>query len=239
VKKNLFVITSNEPLFALHGTSYLPLVTINRQGQQITADKAYIYRDKKTDKLSVIDLYGKVNLREPRTLVIADKMHLDLKTKQENLEGIIYRTAVYSSGTAPVFNNAQLQKSRNVYHLTAWGKATEFVQEHPRIYELKNASYSTCPPLTNVWRVQASDIQLNKLTGRGTAKNARLYIKNVPIFYTPYFNFPIDNRRKTGLLFPFAGRTTRSGAQITAPFYWNIEPFLQNAAWKQPIYFAT
>lgn len=226
INTNSMVITSDQPFFSFHGTSFLPSATINRLGQQITANKAYLYRDPTTGKINAINLFGDINLREPRTLVVATKAHLDLKTKEQILDDILYRTAIYSAANLKpaIPNNQALQNARQVYHLSAWGQAAEFAQHKPKVYELKQASYSTCPPLTNVWEVKASEITLDKNSGRGVAKHARLYIKKIPVFYTPYFNFPIDNRRKTGFLFPFIGRTTKSGEQLTTPFYWNLAP---------------
>jgi LPS-assembly protein len=65
---------------------------------------------------------------------------------------------------------------------------------------------------------------MNKKTGEGSAKNAWMEFKGVPVFYTPYMNFPIDSRRKTGLLPPEFGNTGRSGFRFNMPFYWNVAP---------------
>lgn len=46
----------------------------------------------------------------------------------------------------------------------------------------------------------------------------------MPVAYVPYMNFPIDDRRKTGLLPPTLGQSTRSGTDFSVPFYWNIAP---------------
>ena len=39
-------------------------------------------------------------------------------------------------------------------------------------------------------------------SGRGVARNARLNFKGVPILYSPWLSFPLDDRRKSGFLYP-------------------------------------
>jgi len=227
-KKNLISLSSNQGLFSLHGTSISQgKVTITRLGQQIVASKAYLYRDPVTGKLSAVDLSGNVILREPDTLIVAKSAHYDLKSSLRSLNDIIFRTAVYgNTGVKTVVTNQDLQKSRQVDHLSAWGQAAEFSQSQPKIYELQQTTYSTCPPGpgTCAWQIKASHIVLNKTTGRGVATHARLLVKGVPIFYTPYFNFPIDARRQTGFLPPRPGREGLLGYYLKLPFYWNMAP---------------
>src|SRR3990167_10562423 len=59
-------VTGSQALFAQHGTTVLEgKVNMVRQGQQITANKAYVYRDQNTGKFTSMDLLGNVHLREP------------------------------------------------------------------------------------------------------------------------------------------------------------------------------
>src|SRR5262249_50244506 len=74
------------------------------------------------------------------------------------------------------------------------------------------------------WRVEASEMVLDKNRGRGVAWHARLMVKEVPVFYLPYFSFPLDHRRKTGFLSPSMGMSEKWGAYLLVPFYWNIAP---------------
>ncbi|HSW94267.1 MAG TPA: LPS assembly protein LptD [Gammaproteobacteria bacterium] len=221
-------VTADQMLFAQHGTSIgQGKVTITRFGQQIVANKAYLARDPVTGKLVTIDMVDDVTLREPNSLVVAKTGHLDLRTKGESLHDILYRTAIYADRDRQktiVYTEKELQQPRKIVQLSAWGKADDFKQSASRIYEFQNASYSTCPPLTHAWQVKASHIMLDKNTGRGTAKDARVYVQGVPIFYTPYLNFPIDSRRQTGFLTPTAGTSSKAGVTVRAPFYWNTAP---------------
>ncbi len=227
INTDKFLITSDQGVFSFHGTSVSQgKVTITRAGQEITANKAYLYRDPKTGKISAIDMEGNVRLHEPNQLVVGKFLHYDKTTASTTLNDLLYRTTIYGdTNPTPVsVSYTEQQKTRKSTQMTAWGKATSFNQNKPKVYDFTQASYSTCPPLTHVWNLKAQSIELNKNTGRGTARNARLYIKNIPVFYTPYFNFPIDARRQTGFLFPRFGSSNRFGPYLITPYYWNLAP---------------
>jgi LPS-assembly protein len=225
--RNLIQITSNEGLlFSARGTSISQgLITIVRGDQQISASRAFLYRDPETGKPSSADLMDHVTFREPNNLIIAHSAFYDLETNGKLLKNIFYRIAVYGdlSNKKPPSRD-ELKKERKIAQLSAWGKADEFRQTIPNIYYLENASYSTCPPTNTAWKVNAGHIVLNRETGRGYARNASISVKGIPVFYTPYLNFPIDNRRQTGFLWPTIGTSSKSGAYFSAPYYINLAP---------------
>ena len=64
---------------------------------------------------------------------------------------------------------------------------------------------------------------MNQDTGRGVTRGTKLYVKDVPVLAVPYFNFPIDDRRTTGILNPNFGYSN-DGAQLTVPVYLNLAP---------------
>jgi len=86
------------------------------------------------------------------------------------------------------------------------------------------ATYSTCDVGNHVWEIRAKDIRLDKETGEGVAHGATMAVEGVPIFYMPYFSFPIDDRRKSGFLTPEFGSSSRSGFMFSAPYYLNVAP---------------
>ncbi len=89
---------------------------------------------------------------------------------------------------------------------------------------LKDARYTTCEPGVDDWYIKASEIELDDYTQSGTAKNARVEFKGVPLLYTPWMNFSFNNERKSGLLAPTIGTTSRSGFETSIPYYINIAP---------------
>ncbi len=90
--------------------------------------------------------------------------------------------------------------------------------------ELDDVSYTTCPPDSNDWLLEAKDIDLDTRKGLGTAKGIKLRFQGVPVLYSPYISFPIGEARKSGLLTPEVGSTKRSGTEVRIPLYWNIAP---------------
>lgn len=90
--------------------------------------------------------------------------------------------------------------------------------------QLEQASYTTCPQGNTDWVLSAREVELDQTDGTGTARGAKLEFKDVPILYTPYISFPLDDRRKSGLLVPKYGTTDETGVDVTVPWYWNIAP---------------
>lgn len=89
---------------------------------------------------------------------------------------------------------------------------------------LKNARYTTCEAGVDDWYIKANEIKLDDFTQSGTAKHARVEFKGVPLLYSPLMSFSFNNERKSGLLAPTVGSTSRSGFETLLPYYFNIAP---------------
>jgi len=105
----------------------------------------------------------------------------------------------------------------------AFGEARS-IDQKDKVLTMKDASYSTCPPGKRDWVFTASKLQLDQALGFGYTTNALLRFKGVPLLYFPAATFPIDDRRRTGLLYPTIGRAKEIGTEFSQPFYWNIAP---------------
>ena len=92
------------------------------------------------------------------------------------------------------------------------------------LLKLDGVSYTTCPPDSNDWLIEAKDIDLDTRQGIGTARGMKLRFQGIPILYAPYLSFPIGDARKTGILTPVFGSTRRGGTEIRVPYYINIAP---------------
>lgn len=106
----------------------------------------------------------------------------------------------------------------------ASGTAAKVAQQSKTQYQLYTANFSTCPAEHRAWDITAKRIDLDQASGGGEAYDAVLHAGGVPIFYTPYFPFPIDDRRQSGLLYPTFGSSTSGGFEYAQPYYWNIAP---------------
>ena len=81
-----------------------------------------------------------------------------------------------------------------------------------------------CAPDDPSWVLHAKTLEIDPARGEGQAWGAKLRVSGVPVFYLPWVQFPVDSRRKTGLLFPDIGSDSRGGVDITQPIYFNLAP---------------
>lgn len=202
------------------GTSILHNVTIEEPGRRIDADTAYLYRDAKTQKLSVIKAYGHVKIRETGKLFLADHAVVQLKDKVVDVVDAEYRIAM-----TPPWASAQAQ---TLTGLVARGSARRGQQLNPNTIQLAKASYTTCAPNNNAWRITAERLYFDREAGTGKAYKSWLYLQNTPILYAPYLPFPIDKRRKSGWLYPRFWTSSANGVIIGLPYYFNLAPQLDD-----------
>lgn len=90
--------------------------------------------------------------------------------------------------------------------------------------QLFGVEYTTCPPDQIDWRLNAPDMSLDSSTNTGEAHDATIHFLGVPIFWTPYINFPISNDRKSGFLGTEFSFDNVNGIETEAPYYFNLAP---------------
>jgi len=90
--------------------------------------------------------------------------------------------------------------------------------------QLTATTYTTCTLDTPGWEFAARDMQLDQAKGVGSARDVTFRIRDVPVFWLPYATFPLDERRKSGFLFPEVGYNDRRGFDLTLPYYLNLAP---------------
>ncbi len=101
-------------------------------------------------------------------------------------------------------------------------KRVEFLGRE--LYRFNDAHFTTCEPGNEDWRLEASKLDLDYGDDVGHAYGARLRFLGAPILGSPYMTFPLNNRRRSGLLAPQYAQTSTRGAELAVPFYWNIAP---------------
>ena len=89
---------------------------------------------------------------------------------------------------------------------------------------LENATYTTCPAGNQDWLMSMGTLELDRESQIGVATNALVRFKRVPILYSPWMDFPLAGQRKSGLLAPIFGSTSKGGSEVTLPIYWDIAP---------------
>ncbi|WMJ67890.1 LPS-assembly protein LptD [Stenotrophomonas sp. 24(2023)] len=100
----------------------------------------------------------------------------------------------------------------------------ESVDVQGSVGQMHRSTYTTCDPSQPVWKLVAPQIDVDNEEGFGTARNAILKIGNFPVMWAPWFKFPVDDRRQTGLLYPQLGMSGRNGFDYLQPIYLNLAP---------------
>jgi len=104
-----------------------------------------------------------------------------------------------------------------------------FVDKQDEQYNFKSSTLSSCDCKDPAWSIRFSSGSHDKKEQWLHTYNARLYIRSVPVFYTPYFGFSTDKTRRTGLLRPTIGYSKTEGFLYAQPIYfapkanWDIE----------------
>lgn len=104
------------------------------------------------------------------------------------------------------------------------GDAKEFIFTGENRYRVDQGRYTTCGPGQDDWFIRAKDLDLNRNTDIGTARDATVMFMDTPILYLPWMDFPLSHNRKSGFLSPTFATSGKSGAEFSIPYYWNIAP---------------
>ena len=99
-----------------------------------------------------------------------------------------------------------------------WMNSNTSVKE-TEIIQLDSTILSSCDCLDPIWSIRASSADYNTDDKWINTYNPRLYIKNVPVFYSPYLGFSADKTRRTGLLIPTVGYSSSEGLYYSQPMF--------------------
>lgn len=175
-------------------------VSMRQLDQQIEADWIRYRRD--GDRL---EARGNVRFDEPNRSVTADRLQLRLADHLGEMEGVRYN-----------FKTSQ--------GLSAQGIAERIGLQGRDRYDLKSATYSTCPADKQDWVLRTEQLELDYISSVGSARKVRVEYLDTPILYAPWMDFSLDDKRKSGFLTPAYGVSDLRGVELIAPWYWNIAP---------------
>ncbi|MEE1921963.1 LPS-assembly protein LptD [Pseudomonas sp. 148P] len=171
---------------------------VMRQGSmQAEADEANLYQAENRG-----ELVGNVKIRDNGSLVVGDRAEIQLDTGEAQVDNAEY-----------VMHKSRIR-----------GNALYAKRSENAIIRLKDGTYTTCEPNSNAWQLKGNNITLNPATGFGTATNVTLRVKDIPVLYTPYIYFPIDDRRQSGFLPPSFSTSSDTGFMLVTPYYFNLAP---------------
>lgn len=180
---------------------------------------------------NVIEASGHVEARQAGQNFFANWLRYDTTLSQVEARGQVRleQTTLQVAGDTLKFNldDYSGELTQPVYRFPAQqgrGNADriEFIDENH--FKLQDATYTTCSVDNDDWFLKVGDLDIDRTRSVGTARHASLQFLGVPILYTPWVDFPLNDARKTGMLAPTFGTTERSGLDILVPYYLNLAP---------------
>jgi LPS-assembly protein len=189
-----------------------------------------------TTSPNVIEASGKVEARKAGQNFYADTVRYDQSLRQIEAEGNI---RLEQSNLVVTGSTLKLHLDDNTGILTdpryrilptegkrfaSRGEAQSFELRGQDKYSAKDATYTTCDVGNDDWKLKVANLDIDQQRQIGTARNVLLTFMNMPLFYTPWADFPINDARKSGLLAPTIGFTGKSGLDLTVPYYFNLAP---------------
>jgi LPS-assembly protein len=172
-------------------------VEVRRAGQVLFAD--WLRYDLNLDEIRA---RGQVRLEKPSLVVTGDTLRLKLDDHSGEID-------------KPVYQFVDNPRRGDATHI-------EFINDNQ--YRLQDATYTTCPADQLDWQLKAENLDIDKSSEVGTARNVTLDFLGTPVFYSPWLNFPLTTARKSGFLAPTAGSTQAGGFDIVTPYYLNLAP---------------
>ena len=174
---------------------------------------------------------GNVIIRQPNQTLYADDLFYDHQRQLIKVDEqlLIRLRDLRLLGSQAWFdlNKHQGEMAQVSYRIPsrkARGTASKMVLLNENHSRYENISYTTCPPGNKGFVLSANSMEIDQKRQIGTFRAAKLHFLGVPIFYAPKLTVPLDGARKSGLLAPSLGYSSRNGADVTIPYYFNLAP---------------
>lgn len=172
-------------------------VEVRRGDQQLEAEEVSYDRGSGMARAS-----GGVLLRQPGLRLLGRAAEVSLISRQGHVDDAHYRF---------IGTNAR-------------GTAERAEIKGPTLARFENITYTACPPDSNAWELQADELEIDRAQGTAVARHAKVRVGGVPVLYSPYLSFSLDDRRKSGFLLPSLGNSNKLGVDVSAPIYLNLAP---------------
>ena len=176
-------------------------------------------------------LTGNVSVIQGNRSIEADSVAFDRDQQFTEASGnVAYREpGVVLQGEHLTFDSERQHATVNQAHFALHepqlsGAAQQLERDASGEITIEDGAVTFCAPEDPQWYIKTETLKIEPDEGMATATHATLRWSGVPIFYVPWMTFPVDDRRKTGLLFPSIGSDTRGGLDVTTPIYFNLAP---------------
>lgn len=181
-------------------------VDIMQGNSRLQADEVQLHQKEapgQPEPVRTVDALGNVHYDDNQVILKGPKGWTNLNTKDTNVwEGDYQMVGRQGRGKADLMK----QRGENRYTI------------------LDNGSFTSCLPGSDTWSVVGSEIIHDREEQVAEIWNARFKVGPVPIFYSPYLQLPVGDKRRSGFLIPNAKYTSTNYFEFYLPYYWNIAP---------------
>jgi LPS-assembly protein len=194
--------------------------------QEMKNEKFQLIAKDINSKENIVTATGSVVVFSPTYYLSADKIVYDKENETFELFNnvlIIKDNSIQTQSDYAFVNLKEDSSTQNPLFLyensnKIWVNSESSTKEKDLI-ELNSSIISSCDCLDPIWSIRASSADYDTEDKWINAYNPRLYIKNVPVFYSPYLGFPTDKTRRTGLLLPTVGFSSGEGVYYSQPIF--------------------
>lgn len=202
-----------------------------RQKQQNLAEiPLYVDADHVDMSADEIYLRGNVEISQGNRRIKAEAMSYEREQNKAELNtnveirqpGVLVRgdsAKVNTAGQEASFTGGEFVLHEDHLH----GRAGNIEHQSDGVIVLEDGSLTSCEPGSETWQIKGAKLRIDPYKKQGSGKNVRVELMGIPVFYVPYFTFPVGDERQTGLLMPTVG-SSEGGLDITVPWYWNMAP---------------
>ncbi|MFM0891133.1 LPS assembly protein LptD [Citrobacter freundii] len=181
-------------------------VDIAQGNSRLQADEVQLHQKQaegQPEPIRTVDALGNVHYEDNQVILKGPKGWSNLNTKDTNIwEGDYQMVGRQGRGKADLMK----QRGENRYTI------------------LENGSFTSCLPGSDTWSVVGSEVIHDREEQVAEIWNARFKLGPVPVFYSPYLQLPVGDKRRSGFLIPNAKYSTNNYFEFYLPYYWNIAP---------------
>ncbi|MBE4701842.1 LPS assembly protein LptD [Citrobacter freundii] len=181
-------------------------VDIAQGNSRLQADEVQLHQKQaegQPEPIRTVDALGNVHYDDNQVILKGPKGWSNLNTKDTNIwEGDYQMVGRQGRGKADLMK----QRGENRYTI------------------LENGSFTSCLPGSDTWSVVGSEVIHDREEQVAEIWNARFKLGPVPVFYSPYLQLPVGDKRRSGFLIPNAKYSTNNYFEFYLPYYWNIAP---------------
>ncbi|TDJ80743.1 LPS-assembly protein LptD [Campylobacter volucris] len=194
------------------------------------ASKVDIYALDVVKNRDIIEAKSNVVVVSDLYLITANEAKFNEKTKDLELFGDVNILRGQKERTHSSYTKINLQDNTTTFKnlffsnndLEVWLQCHQ-AKFDEKFFITEKSVVSSCNVENPDWEIRFEEGKLNKESNFLHLYNARLYVKNTPVAYLPYFGFSVDTKRKSGLLIPQIVAKQSEGLYYNQPIYYVID----------------